>query len=120
MKKIIVLFFLLTLTIASAATISVNVSWQISSTILRPASVATISLTITNPGVDLTDVIVTASPGPYVKILSGSRIELGSLSYLSSAQASISIKIDENAVSTNSYVYLEVDYKYTGDERVTD
>ncbi|MEM5872387.1 MAG: hypothetical protein QXD55_00785 [Candidatus Aenigmatarchaeota archaeon] len=115
MKKIIVLFFLLTLTIAFAATISVNVSWQISSTILRPASVATISLTITNPGVDLTDVIVTASPGPYVKILSGSRIELGSLSYLSSAQASISIKIDENAVSTNSYVYLEVDYKYTGE-----
>jgi hypothetical protein len=115
MKKIILfIVLLLSITLAEAALASLNVSWQLSSNLLRPSSTATASLTISNSGsVELTNVIIKASGGPYVKVISGNNIELGSMSTLISTQAYISIKIDDNAISTNSYIYLEVDYYYT-------
>ena len=115
MKKIIVLImFLLLVVIAEAVVASVNITWQLSSQVLRPSSIATISLTITNSGgIDLTNIIVKTTPGPYITITSGEKIEVGSLSSLLSSQGAISIKVDDNAPSTTSYVYLEADY-YTG------
>jgi len=115
MKKIffILLVFLLSVSLVEA-TVSLSISWQLSAATLRPGSDTTISLTFTNAGTDvITNVIAKATPGSYIKIISGGKIELGGISSTTSQQAAISIKVDENAPSTTSYVYLEVDY-YTG------
>ena len=110
MKKAIILIFLLCIAVAEAAVSTINVSWQVSPSTLRPSSIATISLSVSNPSSDLTNVVINSLPGPYVKITSGNKIELGSLPSLGSAQASISVMVDENAPSINSYIYVEVDY----------
>lgn len=115
MKKIffILLIFLLSISLVEA-TISLSVSWQLSTETLRPGGDATISLTFTNAGTTaLTNVIAKPTPGPYVEITSGSKIELGGISATTSQQSAISIKVDKDAPSTTSYIYLEVDY-YTG------
>ena len=114
MKKIILfIVLLLSVTLAEATISSINVTWQFSIATLRPSSMATISLSVSNSGADLTNVLINATTGPYIKILSGGEIELGGLASLSTSQSAISIKIDDNAPSTNSYVYLDVSY-YTG------
>lgn len=104
---------LLSATIVEATIASVDITWQLSSSTLRPSSAATISLSISNPGSDLTGVLINSTAGPHVRILNGGTINLGGISALSSSQAAISIKIDENAPSENSYVSLDVTY-YTG------
>jgi len=93
---------------------SINVNWQLSFDSLKPNSQATISLTLTNSGTAyLTKVVTKASGGSYVEITSGSENNLGSMAVASSQQSMISIKIDENAPSTISYVLLNVEYYYT-------
>jgi len=114
MKKIIILItFLLLVTAVEASIASINVSWQLSTSTLKPSSIATISLTISNPGIDLTSIVIIPKAGPYVKITSGDKIDLDGLSSLSTSQGALSIKVDDDAPSTTSYIYLEVDY-YTG------
>jgi len=115
MKKALLLpiLFILCITLAEASIASLNVSWQLSSSTLKPSSIATIFLTFSNPSVDLTDVVMNATSGPYVKILSGYKIELGGLVSASSSQGAISIEVDDNAPSTTSYVSLDIFY-YTG------
>jgi len=112
MKKIFLIpFLILSVCLVEAAVVSLNVSWQLSTEILRPNSEATISLTLTNPGLtDITNVVVTPTPGPYLSITSGSKLELGALKATTSQQGAISIKVSNNAVSTNSYVSLDIDY----------
>ncbi len=113
-KALFLIFILLFANLVEASTVSLSVSWQLSTQVLHPGSEATISITLTNAGLtDMSNVVVTASPGPYLKIISGKKIELGAIRATSSQQAVISIKVDENATSTTSYVFLEVDY-YTG------
>jgi hypothetical protein len=116
MKKIILISFLLLIGIAEAVNISLTVSWQLSSSTVRPNGDVIIYLTATNPGVDLTSVTLTATPGPYIKLTSGSKAELGDMSATTSQQSSISAKVDENAISTVSYVYLEAKYYYSNSE----
>ena len=119
MKKLIsltLIIFLLSISMSLSDSViaSINVNWQLSFDSLKPNSQATISLTLTNSGTSyLTKVIVKASGGDYVKIISGSENNLGSMSAASSQQSMISIKIDENAPSTISYVLLNVEYYYT-------
>jgi hypothetical protein len=119
MKKIILLapiIFLLFVSISLSDSViaSINVNWQLSFDSLKPNNDATISLTLTNSGSSyLTKVIIKASSGNYVKITSGNENNLGSMSVASSQQSMISIKIDENAPSTISYVLLNVEYYYT-------
>lgn len=115
MKRIflLLLIFLIFVCLAEAAIVSLNVSWQLSVETLRPGGDATISLTFTNAGTsDLINVVATPTPGKYIKITSG-KIDLGGVPATTSHQGAISIKIDEGAISTISYVFLEVDY-YTG------
>jgi len=115
MKKIFLplLAFLIFACLVEAAIVSLNVSWQLSVETLRPGGDATISLTFTNAGTsDITSVVATPTPGKYIKITSG-KIDLGGVPATTSHQGAISIKIDEDAISTTSYVFLEVDY-YTG------
>ncbi len=117
MKKLIILIvFLFLIGIAEAINISLSVSWQLSSSAVRPGGNLIIYLTVTNPGLDLSGVVLTASPGPYVKIISGNKIELGDMPATTSQQSSISIKVDENAEATISYVYLEAKYYYRNSE----
>jgi hypothetical protein len=112
MKKLILFVILLSsITLVEATVASVNVTWQVSPSTLRPSSIATISLTLSNSGgVDLTNIVVKATAGQYITITSGDKLELGGLASLLSTQGAISIKVDENAPSTTSYVYLEIDY----------
>jgi hypothetical protein len=115
MKKIFLplIFFLLFVCLVEAAIVSLNVSWQLSVETLRPGGDATISLTFTNAGTsDITSVVATPIAGEYIKITSG-KIDLGGVPATTSHQGAISIKVDEDAISTTSYVFLEVDY-YTG------
>ena len=112
-KSLIAIVILLSVTLAEASIASINVSWQFSTSTLRPSSISTISLTITNVGVDLTDIVITSTAGPYIKITSGNKIDLSGLSSASTTAGAISIKVDDDAPSTTSYVYLQVDY-YTG------
>jgi len=116
MKKIILAILFLFLIGVAEAAISLNVSWQLSSSTVRPGGNSIIYLTLTNPGVDLTNVIITSTAGPYVKIISGSKIELGDISSTSSQQASISVTINESAETTVSYVYLDVAYYYSNSQ----
>ncbi|MFH1228852.1 MAG: hypothetical protein V1678_00310 [Candidatus Aenigmatarchaeota archaeon] len=106
-------FVLLSISLAEASVAALNISWQFSTSNFRPSSIATITVTAANTGVELTNAMINATPGPYVKILSGGQTVLGPIAVAESSQTPISIKIDENAPSTSSYVYLDVSY-YTG------
>jgi hypothetical protein len=112
-KALIAIVILLSVTLVEASVASLNVTWQLSTSTLRPSSISTILLTVTNIGIDLTDIVITSTAGPYVKITSGNKIDLNALASASSAQGALSIKIDDNAPSTTSFVYLQIDY-YTG------
>jgi hypothetical protein len=113
-KELSLIFILFLATLAEASTVSLSVSWQISSQVLHPDSEATISMTFTNAGsTDMTNVVITATSGPYLKITSGRKIELGAIRTTTSQQGTISIKVDSNATSMTSYILLEIDY-YTG------
>jgi len=117
MKKIILIIsFLLLIGTAEAVNISLTVSWQLSSTAVRPGGDLIIYLTVTNPGLDLGGVVLTATAGPYLKITSGSKIELGDMPATTSQQSSISVRVDEAAEATTSYVYLEAKYYYSESE----
>jgi len=62
MKKIIlIILFLLLVGIAEAVNISLTVSWQLSSSTVRPGGDLIIYLTVTNPGLDLSGVVLTAT-----------------------------------------------------------
>lgn len=111
MKKIILLaMILMSVSLAEAAVTTLNVSWQLSSSTLNPSSIATISLAVSNPGADISNVFINSTTGPYLTITSGGKIELGGIASGESSQAAISIKVDDNAPSTTSYVSLVVDY----------
>jgi len=111
MKKLLaLLLILLSISIAEASVASININWQLSSSVVRPSSVATILLTISNPGIELTNVVIKATPGPYITLTGGDKIELGALPSAASSQIAFSIKIDDNALSTSSYVYLKAQY----------
>lgn len=109
-KLMFLVIILLSVTVAEAAIATINVSWQVSTAALKPSSIATISLTVSNPGVDLTNVVINSTPGPYVTITSGDRIEIGGISASQSSEAAISIKVNDNAPSTTSYVNVVIDY----------
>jgi len=116
MRKLIVfgIILLLSVSLVEAAP-SLSVSWQLSTEILRPNSEATITLTFTNTGLtEITNVFVRPTLGPYLKLTSGvSELVLGAISSTSSQQGSISIKVDEKAISSTSFVSLKVEY-YAG------
>jgi len=114
MKKIIlIILFLLLVGIAEAVNISLTVSWQLSSSTVRPGGDLIIYLTVTNPGLDLSGVVLTATAGPYIKLTSGNKIELGDMPATTSQQSSISIKANQDAEASISYVYLEAKYYYS-------
>jgi len=112
----ILIVSLLLIGLASATSISLNVAWQLSSNTTKPGGYNTIYLTITNTGTDVSSIVITPTAGPGIKIISGYKLELGDLPATYSQQASISIKADENATSTTSYVYLEVVYYYSNSQ----
>jgi len=117
MKKIIlIILFLLLVGIAEAVNISLTVSWQLSSSTVRPGGDLIIYLTVTNPGLDLSGVVLTATAGPYIKLTSGNKIELGDMPATTSQQSSISIKANQDAEASISYVYLEAKYYYSNSE----
>ena len=112
MKKILLfaILFVILLSNVALATVSLDVIWQASVETMRPGGDATISLTITNTGTTvLTNVVITPTGGPDVSATSG-KIELGGIPAASSNQGSISIKVDDDAISRTSYVHLDVDY----------
>ena len=115
-KTIILLSFLLLVGVAEAANISLTITWQASSSVVRPGGDMTLYLTLTNPGLDLNGVVVTATPGPHLKMTSGNKIELGDMPALTSQQSSISVNVDESAGSTISYVLIEARYYYANSE----
>jgi len=121
MKKILTLclIFLLSVSIVEAVP-SLSVGWQLSSDILRPGGEATISMTFTNTGVtEVSNVFVTATLGPYLKLTSGvTELELGAISSASSQQAAMSFKIDSDAISTSTFITLKVEY-YSGTSKYT-
>jgi hypothetical protein len=112
MKKIIfILIFLLVISLVEAAVISLTVSWQLSTATLRPGGDSTISITLTNAGgIDISNVIAKPTAGPYLKITSGGKNEFGAIPVTISHQGAISIKADDDAPSTTSYVWLDIDY----------
>ena len=110
------MIFLLSIGIAEAVNVSLTVSWTLSSSVVRPGGDLAIYLTATNPGLDLNGVIITATPGPYLQLLSGNKIELGDMPATTSQQSSLSIRTDKNAEATVSYVYLEAKYYYSNTE----
>ncbi len=121
MKKILA-FSMLLLVSASLveAAPSLGVAWQLSSETLRPNSEVTLSMTFTNTGLtEITNVFVTTTLGPYLKLSSGtSKLELGAISSASSQQAALSFKINSDAVSTSSFITLEIEY-YSGTSKYT-
>jgi hypothetical protein len=118
MNKIffILILFLFIIGLVEAATVSLSVAWQLSSNVTKPGSDSTVYVTLTNTGTDLSGIIITPTAGPYIKITSGYKLELGDLPASSSQQAAISIKADENATSTTSYVFLEIIYYYSNSQ----
>ncbi len=112
----ILILFLFLIGIAEAANISLTVSWSLSSSTVRPGGDLIIYLTATNPGLDLDGVILTATAGPYIKLTSGGKTELGDMPATTSQQSSISLRVDEDAEATTSYVYLEAKYYYSNSE----
>jgi hypothetical protein len=115
MKKtfFIPILFLLLISVAEATSVSLNVSWQLSSNVTRPGGYNTIYLTVTNTGTDVQGIVITPTAGPYLSIVSGNKIELGGLPASLSQQAAITVKADENSTSTTSYVYVETIYYYS-------
>jgi hypothetical protein len=115
MKKLII--FLITILLVSTvveAAPSLSVSWALSSQTLKPNSEAVMTLTFTNAGtVEITNVFVKATPGPYLKLISNSSAELGALAIASTQQASMIINTDSNAVTADSFMLLDVTY-YSG------
>ena len=115
MKKTIVLLItiLLISSVAEAAP-SLSVGWTLSSQALKPDSEAVMTLTFTNAGVtEITNVFVKATPGQYLRMISNSSIEVGALSAASTQQVSMIIKADSKAVTSNTFVILDVTY-YSG------
>ena len=97
MKKVIIILtaFLLVATIAEA-TPSLSVSWTLSSQTLKPNSEAVMTLTFTNAGsVEITNVFVKATPGPYLGMISNSSTELGALAIASTQQVPMILKTDD-------------------------
>ncbi len=121
MKKIIVLMLavLLSVSLVEAAP-SLTIAWQLSAETLRPGSEVALSLTFTNSGLtEITNVFVTSTLGPHLKLISGvTNLELGAIYSGSSQQAALSFKVDDNAVSTSSFITLKVEY-YTGTSKYT-
>ena len=117
MKKILLLVsFILLVGMAEAANVALSVTWQLSSSVVRPGSDFAIYLTATNPGLDITGVTISATPGPYLTLTSGNKVELGDMPATNSQQTSITVRADKNAISTVSYVYLEARYYYSNTE----
>jgi hypothetical protein len=117
MRKIIILLsFLFLISIAEAVNISLTISWTLSSSVVRPGGDMIIYLTASNPGLDLNSVVITATPGPSLQLTSGNKIELGDMPATTSQQSSISVRVDDNAKSSVSYVYLEAKYYYSTTE----
>ena len=97
MKRILFvsIVFLLLIGMAGATSISLNVAWQLSSNSTKPGGYTTIYLTITNTGTDVQGIEINPTPGPYLSIVSGNKIELGDLPATQSQQAAITVKVDE-------------------------
>jgi uncharacterized repeat protein (TIGR01451 family) len=116
MKKLIFLMLavLLSFSLVEAAP-TLSISWQLSAETLRPGSEVILSMTFTNAGqTEITNVFVTSDLGPHLRLISGvNELELGALSSTSSQQAALSFRVNEDAVSTSSFITLEVKY-YTG------
>lgn len=113
MKKILLLIpFILLIGMAEAANVALSVTSQLSTSVVRPGADFAIYVTATNSGLDVTGVTLTATPGPYLKLTSGNKAEFGDMPATNSQQTSITVKADENAISTVSYVYLEAKYYY--------
>lgn len=121
MKKIIVLMLavLLSVSLVEAAP-SLSIAWQLSSDTLRPGSEVTLSMTFTNSGLtEISNVFVKSTLGPHLKLISGStQLELGAIYSASLQQAALSFKVDDDAVSTSSFITLEVEY-YSGTSSYT-
>jgi uncharacterized repeat protein (TIGR01451 family) len=121
MKKIIFLMLavLLSVSLVEAAP-SLSISWQLSAETLRPGSEVTLSMTFTNSGLtEISNVFVKSTLGPHLKLISGvSELELGAIYSASSQQAALSFEVDDNAISTSSFITLEVTY-YSGTSSYT-
>jgi len=121
MKKLIALLFVFLLSVSLVeATPSLNIAWQLSAETLRPGSEITLSLTFTNSGLtEITNVFVSSTLGPHLRLISGvTALELGAIYSTTSQQAALSFKVDENAISTSSFITLEVEY-YSGTSSYT-
>lgn len=118
MKRILFapIIFLLLIGVAVATSISLNVAWQLSSNSTKPGGYTTIYLTVTNTGTDVQGIEIIPTPGPYLSIISGNKIELGDLPATLSQQAAVTVKADENSTSTTSYVYIETTYYYSNSQ----
>ncbi|MBU3904840.1 MAG: hypothetical protein KJ906_01680 [Nanoarchaeota archaeon] len=115
MKQMILISMVCMILLSSAvlASVSLDVSWSTAVSTLRPGAATTIDLVISNTGTtSLTNVVIKSSGGPDLSVTSG-QIELGGLLASGTAQGSITVKADEDAISRTSYVNLIVDY-YTG------
>lgn len=115
-KMIFVLMFLLSASVVLATSVSLSVTWQLSSNVTRLGAYTTIYLTIANTGVDVTGITIAPTAGPGLHIVSGSNTEIGDLPATYSQQSSISVKADDNASSTTSYVYLDITYYYSSSQ----
>lgn len=111
-KILLIIVFALMLSQIALAVPTITVGWTASAETVRPGTDTRISLTITNGAEILTNVVITPSGGPYITPTSG-KVDLGGMAAAGSQQASISLRVDKDAPSTNSYLYLTIDY-YTG------
>ena len=121
MKKLLVLTFaLLFITSVVEAAPSLSVAWSVSSDTLRPNSQATIAMTFTNSGLtEISNVFVESTLGPHLKLISGvTKLELGAISSATSQQAAMSFKVNPDAISTSSFITLEIEY-YSGTSKYT-
>ena len=114
MKKIflILIILLVSSVLVEASTVSLNATYQVSPNVTRPGAYSTVYLTLANTGVDVSGIIITPTAGPNLKIMSGSKTELGDLPASYSQQASITVKADDNATTTTSYVFVDITYYY--------
>lgn len=109
-KTVFLILALLIMAPLVEAAPSLSVGWQLSSDTLRPKSDATLTMTFTNTGLtEMTNVFVEATLGPYLKLTSGEpKQEIGALGATALQQAAISFKVDDDAISTTTFVTLEV------------
>ena len=115
MKKIIILLItgLLLVSVAEAAP-SLSVGWSLSTQTLQPDSRTILTMTFTNAGLtEITNVFVEAKPGPYLNSVSDTTTELGAIASASSQQSSIILEADDNAMTADSFVILDITY-YSG------